>query len=225
MAAEDDTILRFPLATRLFHWWHAVPFLLLLITGLLLYVPAAKAVHVGGFRLVALLHVGIGIAFIASPLPLYFGLRDKQALRHDLMSALRPESTDLAWITYTVATLAGIRRPAPLVGKFNAGQKLNSLFSIVITAGLMATGAVLAINYFARGTLPVPLVEAVFPWHTRLMIVALPVTAGHVYLALLHPSTRHSIHSMLSGRISRRWAERHHHRWVAEIDTSTLSRG
>ena len=42
--------MRFSRATRITHWTLAVPFLLLLASGLLLYVPEAKALHVGGYR-------------------------------------------------------------------------------------------------------------------------------------------------------------------------------
>src|SRR5487761_1834514 len=62
--SEDEMILRFQAASRLVHWAHALPFLFLLFSGLVLFLPTVKAVHIGGYRLVPLLHVIVGIAFI-----------------------------------------------------------------------------------------------------------------------------------------------------------------
>jgi formate dehydrogenase subunit gamma len=195
-----------------------VPFLFLLATGLALYVPELKAIHAGGFRLFALAHVCAGIATLAAPIALWIGLRVSAKFRSDLGATVRFEPTDTAWLEYAAGAVAGLRRREPPVGKFNAGQKLNTIFSLAVTAGLLATGAVLAVNYFARGAIPAAFVEQVFPWHTRLMILSLPVLAGHIYLALLHPSTRPSIHGIIGGRVNLAWATRHHRRWVDELE-------
>jgi formate dehydrogenase subunit gamma len=44
------------------------------------------------------------------------------------------------------------------------------------------------------------------------------VLAGHVFLALINPTTRPALRGMLTGRVDRAWAVRHHPRWVAEVD-------
>ncbi len=213
----EPTIERFSLGSRVAHWVLAVPFLFLLLTGIGLYVPELKGLHIGGFRLVAFLHVCAGIVTLAAPIALWLGLRISRKFRADLRAAVTFEASDAAWLEHTGGAIAGFRRKLPAVGKFNAGQKLNTIFSLAITVGLLSTGAVLAVNYFARGVLSADLVEQVYPWHTRLMILALPVLAGHIYLAVLHPSTRHSIHGIIGGRVSLAWASRHHDRWVEEL--------
>jgi formate dehydrogenase subunit gamma len=43
------------------------------------------------------------------------------------------------------------------------------------------------------------------------------LVSGHLYLALIHPTTRHSLHGMTHGDVRQDWAERHHARWVAEL--------
>ena len=68
--ARGPDVLRFGSGSRLLHWAHALPFLFLLLTGLILFFPPVKAVQLGGFRLLPLLHVLVGIAFILSPIPL-----------------------------------------------------------------------------------------------------------------------------------------------------------
>ena len=222
-----QTLVRFSAATRLFHWLNALFFLFLLVTGLLiLLVPEVKALHIGGHRVVALLHVLAGIAFIAAVPLVYLLVRGGSAsagLRHDLRLALTPEPGDGAWLRHAVRSLLGAREPEPPAGKYNAGQKLSSAFWVLATAGLMATGAVLAVNYFTKRVFGAAFVEGVFPWHDALTLVALPMLAGHLYLALLNPSTRPSLRGILTGRVGAAWARRHHPRWAEEEERSRES--
>lgn len=218
---EDGTVLRFQGASRLAHWAHALPFLLLLFSGLVLFLPTVKAVHIGGYRLVPLLHVIVGIAFILSPIPVYLGLHGRSAsggLRDDTRRLFRFERTDRRWAAYAAGSIAGARAPIPPTGKFNLGQKLNAIFSVAVTAGLMLSGAVLAVNFFTKSVFSARFVEQVFPLHDLFMLIALPVVAVHIYLGSLHPSTRESLRGITSGRVRRRWAHRHHSLWVDEID-------
>jgi formate dehydrogenase subunit gamma len=214
-AGEPATLLRFSGATRLLHWINAAPFLLLLLTGFLLFLPELKAIHVGGHRLIALVHVCVGIAFIvAIPLTVLL-LRNRRALVQDVELALTPERGDVHWLRYAALTALGARLPEPASGKFNAGQKLSSAFWVAVTAGLMGTGAVLGVNYFTKRVFGAQLVEQVYPWHTLLAVFTLPVLAVHLYLALINPATRPSLRGMISGGVDANWARRHHSRWAA----------
>lgn len=208
---------RFARSTRVFHWVHAIPFLFLLLTGLLIFlVPSVKAFHLGGYRVVALLHVIAGIGFIASVPVVALLTRERGALRDDVQQALTPEPGDIAWLRYAVRSVLGAKLPQPASGKYNAGQKLSTLFWWAVTAGLTLTGAVLAVNYVTKRVFSAAFVETMFPWHDALTILSLPVLAAHLYLSLVNPGTRPSLRGMLSGRVDAAWARRHHARWVAE---------
>jgi formate dehydrogenase subunit gamma len=37
---------------------------------------------------------------------------------------------------------------------------------------------------------------------------------GHLYLALIHPSTRHALRGMTTGEVDESWARKHHAKWV-----------
>jgi formate dehydrogenase subunit gamma len=211
-------VLRFGPGSRLLHWAHAIPFLLLLISGLLLFLPPVKAVHIDGFRLVPLLHVLIGIAFILSPIPLVLRLRADRAWRSDARELFRIEPGDAAWARYATGSVLGARVTAPPVAKFNLGQKANTLFSILVTAGLMLTGAVLAVNFFTKRIFSAVFVEQVFPLHDLFMLLALPVLLAHIYLGALNPSTRESLRGIIGGRVRRDWAARHHALWLTAIE-------
>jgi formate dehydrogenase subunit gamma len=38
----------------------------------------------------------------------------------------------------------------------------------------------------------------------------------HLYLAVIHPSTRHSLRGMTLGDVREDWAREHHPKWVEE---------
>lgn len=214
----DELLPRFSGGSRLIHWAHAIPFLFLLLTGLVLFIPTVKAVHVGGYRLVPLLHVVVGIAFIISPIPVYLGLPDRSRVHDDLRRLFRWNRWDGDWARYAVAAVLGGRAQSPPAGKFNLGQKLNTIYSIVVTLGLMATGAVLAVNFFTKSVFSAHFVGQVFPLHDFFMLIAIPVVAGHIYLGSLNPSTRESLRGITRGRVRRSWAGKHHALWVDEIE-------
>src|SRR5207244_1386558 len=50
--------------------------------------------------------------------------------------------------------------------------------------------------------------------HDGLMYVSLVLLVGHLYLAVIHPSTRHALRGMTTGSVDRHWALRHHEKWV-----------
>jgi formate dehydrogenase subunit gamma len=218
--ARGPDVLRFGSGSRLLHWAHALPFLFLLLTGLILFFPPVKAVQLGGFRLLPLLHVLVGIAFILSPIPLALRLRSDNPARCDLRLLGRVAPGDSAWLRHALGAVLGARLQPPLVGKFNAGQKANTLFTVIVTAGLMLTGAVLAVNFFTKRVFAAYFVEQVFPFHDRLMLLALPVVIVHIYLGALNPATRESLRGVLGGRVRRDWAASHHPLWLQDLEAA-----
>ena len=104
------------------------------------------------------------------------------------------------------------------MGKFKAGQKLNAAFSMAATVALLGTGVVLGINYDTKEVFDVYLVQGIYRWHSVISLVSVPIVAGHLYLALAHPSTRESLRGMTRGLVRRDWARQHHSAWLARIE-------
>jgi formate dehydrogenase subunit gamma len=217
------TILRFSRRSRLAHWTLALPFLLLLATGLLLFVPEIKGVHVGGYRLVPLIHVLAGIALTVALLPVFLLQPGVRRLHADLRRLFHWDNTDLTWLRYAAYVLLGARLRQPPTGKFNAGQKANAAASLVFSLGLIVTGAILAVNFFTKSVFDARFVEKVYPYHDLFMLVSIPIVAGHIYFAAINPGTRSALRGMLDGRVDLAWARGHHQRWVAEVEAETLS--
>ena len=62
--------------------------------------------------------------------------------------------------------------------------------------------------------------------HDGLMYVSLVLLVGHLYLALIHPATRHALRGMTLGDVRVEWAMKHHAKWEPEgihIDRGTPS--
>ena len=53
------------------------------------------------------------------------------------------------------------------------------------------------------------------------MYVALALLVGHLYLAVIHPATRHSLRGMTVGTVDERWARHHHPKWAAQYERMT----
>jgi formate dehydrogenase subunit gamma len=51
----------------------------------------------------------------------------------------------------------------------------------------------------------------VHDWATLILMV---LVAGHLYLAVLHPATRHALRGMTLGDVDETWAREHHAKWV-----------
>lgn len=199
---------------RLAHWSLAVPFLLLLLTGLTNFEPGLKAVQVAGFRLFAWAHVILGFAMVGIAVAVVGALLRSRSMRRDATALADITEADARWLEHQARSRLGQPGPEPAVGKFNAGQKLNALVSAAATIGLLATGVLLGVNYVQKDIFTVGFVNMVFPWHTLLSLATIPVVVGHIYLAALHPGTRESLRGMVRGVVRRDWAARHHPAWT-----------
>ena len=91
------------------------------------------------------------------------------------------------------------------------------LFAL-LTAALLGTGVVLGVNYTTKSVFGVSFVEDVFPWHATLALLTIPPILGHLYLALLHPSTRGALRGVVLGVVRREWAREHHPAWVEQVE-------
>ena len=201
-------IARFTRTERAAHWLLAGAFFVMLGSGLVLYMPAlssyvarptAKAWHLWS---AAVLGIGlIALVIFGNRRSLARTARDLDRLDHD----------DAAWIAGAPSRFVTGDRPPPQ-GRFNAGQKLNA----AITLGLMIVMAVTGLllwygeqdtRFRFGGTV------FVHDWGAWLLIV---LVAGHVYLAVLHPATRHALRGMTLGDVDREWAAEHHEKWVVD---------
>jgi formate dehydrogenase subunit gamma len=177
-------VTRFSRSERTFHWVNATFFLYLLGTGLVLFLPQLSRL-VGRRPLMKDLHFWGGIGWIAA-LALVALLGDSRGL----------------WRTLRELETLDHRR-------FNPGQKVNAILNAAITVLFVISGLLLWLGerdtrFRLQNTVTL---------HDTLMYGALALLAGHLYLAVIHPTTRHALRGMTRGTVSEEWARRHHPRW------------
>jgi formate dehydrogenase subunit gamma len=197
-----DEVVRFDRTERLLHWANAILFLILLGTGMTLYV-GSLATLIGRRVLVKDLHVISGL-LLPAPLLLAYAGRWREGLRRDVRRLARWSSDDRRWL------LSLGRRGRTTMGKFNAGQKLNATFVLGTIPVMLATGGIM--RWFS----PFPLdwrTGATFV-HDWIAIALLLVILGHIAKALIEP---YALWGMVRGRVPAKHAERHHPRWWAEV--------
>jgi formate dehydrogenase subunit gamma len=96
--------------------------------------------------------------------------------------------------------------PEIAAGRFNAGQKIN----FILVSGLFAALFVSGIGLIITGSRPVnPAFKAA---HVAAAYTALILVAGHLYMALINPSTRPALRGMISGKVDAAWARKYHTR-------------
>jgi formate dehydrogenase subunit gamma len=205
-----DRVRRFSRTERALHWLLAGCFAVLTASGAALYLPSlantvdrptAKAWHLWAA-------VVLGVGLLVLPL-----LGDRRSVRRSARELDRFDRDDLRWLTGGPKRLV-TGEAAPPQGRFNAGQKLNAALVGGGMAVMAVTGLLLYIGerdtrYRFAGTVQV---------HDWMTVLLLCLVAGHVYLAVLHPATRHALRGMTLGDVDREWAREHHAKWVAETE-------
>jgi formate dehydrogenase subunit gamma len=196
-SAPSLYVRRFSLTERAVHWIHAAAFFVLLGTGLVLYVPRLSEA-VGRRPEVKAVHIYTAIAWVVA-LALVVTLGDRASLRRTAQELDLFDRDDRLWLQ---------RIPRPQ-GRFNAGQKLNAALTAAFALLFAASGFLLWLgerdnDYRFASTILL---------HDGLMYVSLVLLVGHLYLAVIHPATRHSLRGITTGSVRRDWAERHHAKW------------
>lgn len=203
MASPPDSsprprITRFTLTERVLHWMHASAFFALLATGLILYLPALSTL-VNRRNLVKNVHIWVAVAWaVAIVVILVAG--NRRRLADDWREIETIDRDDRRW-------LRGRRAPQ---GRFNAGQKVNALLTVAFALLLALSGFFLWLGernhsfiFAGTGTL-----------HDVLTFASVGLVVGHLYLALIHPTTRHALRGITTGEVDESWARRHHAKWV-----------
>jgi formate dehydrogenase subunit gamma len=189
---------RFSRTERVLHWANAAFFFFLLATGLTLYLPSL-AIAVGRRPLVQSVHFWSGVAWVGVLLAIVL-VGDRRGVLRTAREIDGFDRDDLRWLTG--------RKPAPQ-GRFNAGQKLNTVLTAAFTILFVVSGVLLWVgehNTTYRFASTVVL-------HDGLMYVSLVLLVGHLYLALIHPATRHALRGITVGTVSEEWSTQHHPKW------------
>lgn len=203
---SGKTVPRWNTGERILHWYTAILFIILSITGLSLLFGRAVLIPVlgpagfsawAGFSMT--LHNYLGPFFCAGIL-----LEIVLWIRHNI-----PNATDMKWFAKGGGILS---KSHPSAGRMNGGEK--AWFWIICTFGVAVcvTGLIMDFPNYEQTRETMQLVSII---HAITAIVWVAVAIGHIWIGTL--GTEGSLEGMTSGRVSAEWAKQHHDEWYEEV--------
>lgn len=194
-------VLRFTASERAFHWLVAVAFFVMLITGVLMGNP--RSFH----NVVYTVHVAsAGVLVVGLAVIVLHGNRRALSRTRRELSTLDALHRD--WLAHVPAAVFK-HSPETPAGRFNAGQKVNFMLVTALFAALFVSGIGLIITGSHQ-------VNPVFkPAHVVAALTAVVLVVGHLYMALINPSTRPALRGMISDTVDADWVRRNHTRSVS----------
>ena len=195
---------------RVFHWGHTVTFLLLAMTGMVLFFPFLGPLAQGASgEFTRLLHRAAAIAYGALPL-IYIILEPRRAWM-SLKSVFKVGRFDIEWVKGMIPYyMFGRHEAMAPQDRFNTGEKLNAVVIILGSVVFAITGLVM---WFGKGFVPIGVFQALVILHDIAMIVTVCMFIVHFYLAVVHPLMWAGLVSMRYGVTSAAYAQEHHALW------------
>ena len=199
---------RFTRSELVVHWTLALTVIAMILTGIALGVNVG---HAAAFPV----HVG-SVFVLAAGLVLVALTGDRRAVVRTARDLRTFRRDDRRWLAQAsrIALRGG---EGPPVGRFNAGQKLNTL---LISALLLASTAS-GLYWWAKlhGVFANSNLDGAIHNVAGVMIIVL--VCGHLYMAVLNPATREALRGITTGSVDAEWAAHHHAAWLAGLDGPT----
>ena len=191
---------RFHKTEVLLHWANAAPFVILILTGAWIaidgYLGLQRAEWLGDT------HKFFSVLLIALP-PLVILAGESKIIITNVKEIFSFGDVDRQWLQ---DQKKGGHSPQ---GKFNLGQKINAIASIVNSILLQLTGIWLWLS--PQGLLP--------RWlHILIGIVATFLVMGHIFMATMNKSTKKGLPGIFHGWVPRDYMEEHHRLQLDEIE-------
>lgn len=202
------TVERWSMGERILHWYTAILFIILAITGLSLLFGRAVLIPLlgpAGFSAWAsfavMAHNYLGPFFCVGIL-----IEIVWWFRHNI-----PNASDFKWFAQGGGILS---KSHPSAGRMNGGEKL--WFWIICTVGVAVcvTGVILDFPNYGQTRETMQIASII---HAITAIGWTAVAIGHIWIGTL--GTQGSLEGMTSGRVSEEWAKQHHDKWFDDIES------
>jgi formate dehydrogenase subunit gamma len=210
--ASGMSVPRWKTWERVMHWYTAILFVLLAISGLsMLFGRAVLIPLLGAKGFSAWANLSINVHNYVGP---FFAIGVFAMLLFWVKNNI-PNATDMAWFGKGGGLFS---KAHPSAGKLNGGEKV--WFWIVIFVGLIAvcgSGLVL-IGWMAQWGLvdaTRSTMQLAHQVHSIASIIWIVVFFGHAYIGTL--GTEGALEGMTTGRVSVEWAKQHHDLWYEEV--------
>lgn len=202
------TVERWSLGERVLHWYTAILFIILAITGLSLLFGRVALIPILGLD-------GFGAwAAFAIALHNYLGPFFVVGVLIEIVAWARyalPESSDWQWIKAGGGFFGKGKHPH--AGRVNAGEKLITFWLGLVVLGIAVcvTGLIMDFPAFGwtRETMQVSNLI-----HGVASVIWVALMLGHMYLGSV--AMEGTLDGMTKGRVSVEWAKQHHDLWFEE---------
>lgn len=194
-------------ATRILHHVHTAAFIILFLTGLVLFIPQLGFLAQGSWT--RILHRIGAVVFIIAPL-IYLILKPKAAIQA-LKEAFTWGKEDIGWLKaapryYFLSDEEGM----PPQGHINTGQKMWWFIVVVFGALFILTGLVM---WLLKTVAPAAMLQWMVFVHDVAFIVTGAMLFVHVYLGVIHPMMTEAWKAITKGTMSEEYAKSHHGLW------------
>jgi len=207
----QQEIQRYRKPTRILHWVHAGAFVLLFLTGLILFIPQLGILAQDSWTRV--IHRIAAAVFIIAPL-IYIPMNWK-ATKRGIKLAFSWGADDIGWLQAAPRYyFLGDEKAMPPQGHMNTGQKMWWFIVIVFGTIFVITGLVM---WFAKTTAPAAVLQWMVFVHDIAFIVTGTMLFLHIYLGVFHPLMASAWDTMVRGKVSAEYAKAHHGKWYEEV--------
>jgi formate dehydrogenase subunit gamma len=202
---------RYRKPTIILHWVHGGAFVVLFLTGLILFIPQLGVLAQDSWTRV--IHRIAAAVFIIAPL-IYIPL-NWESTKKGIKLAFSWGADDIGWLRAAPRYyFFGDEESMPPQGEMNTGQKMWWFLVIVFGVVFIITGLVM---WFAKTTAPPEVLQWMVFVHDIAFIVTGCMLFVHVFLGVFHPMMKESWGSMVRGKISAEYAKSHYGKWYEEV--------
>jgi len=209
-----ETVEMFSFVQRLVHWGHTLAFLVLVVTGAIIYIPALQNLVVGNAGWAARASHRYGAIFLAVVILVYMIFDGKRMLR-SMKLIFTWGVDDLKWVKAAPAVyFRGEVKKLPPQDRFNTGQKA---FYLCVVLSLLALGVSGVLMWFGKGYVS----PVLFRWGVLVHdVAAIAITVFflvHLYLAMMHPLMKDGMQAIRFGYITLDHVKVLHAKWYKQL--------
>jgi formate dehydrogenase gamma subunit len=211
---EPRVVERFKKRTICLHWIHTAAFLILLVTGAILFFPAIGGPAAGG--LTRLIHRIAVVFFVA--IPVIYAVFNPRAALHFIKETLTWGKEDMGWMEAAPLYYFGIAdEKMPPQEHVNTGQKMWQFIVLGTSVLFFVSGLIM---WLFKATVPAGLFQWCVIAHDVAFLLAFLMLLVHIYTGSIHPRMTESLRSMWDGRISKKYAKSHYGKWYDKISAN-----